>query len=477
MTHPAMRQPSDTGYHEPMKYVSIFSGIEAASAAWEPLGWEPIIFSENDQFPSAVLKERYPTVPNLGDITAVNWREALADRARPDMLVGGSPCQSFSIAGSRTGLKGASGLMWEYVRAVRELRPRWILWENVPGALSSAHGEDFRCLLQSLDGLGYALAWRILDAEFFGLAQRRRRVFILGSLEGEHNPGDALFSHTDLSPNPDKPILPGNDGLKGGCLTPGEIQQERVYGTGSVSATLNAVHRTGGTHGMNIMDTWVRALDFNPTASRLRYAATGTCQTLTSRAGTGGNQVPLLSSGNPPVIRRLTPVECERLQGFPDGWTDVPYKGKAHGPDSARYRALGNSMAVPVMMWLGQAVEQADQGMTGADDAFHALMDRLPASEKDEGSVDTTPGKGRWMRAGACRSGGYVMGSVPDWTTSPKTLPLCEILEDPAIIPAKYRLSARACKGILTRAKDRGKAMDPALKETLNRQIADQTAD
>ena len=177
------------------------------------------------------------------------------------------------------------------------------------------------------------------------------------------------------------------------------------------------------------------------------------------------------------LVRRLTPMEFERLQGFPDGWTDIPYRGKRHAPDSARYRALGNSMAVPVMMWLGQAVEQADQGMTGADDAFHSLMERLPASEKDEGSVDTTPGKGRWMRAGACRNGGYVMGSVPDWTNSPKTLPLCEILEDPATIPAKYRLSARACKGILTRARDRGKAMDPVLEETLNRQIADQTAD
>lgn len=474
MTPPAMRQPSDTGYHEPMQYVSIFSGIEAASAAWAPLGWEPIMFSENDPFPSAVLKERYPAVPNLGDITAINWAEALAGYDRPDMVVGGSPCQSFSIAGSRTGLKGASGLMWEYVRAVKEIRPRWILWENVPGALSSAHGEDLRCLIQALDGLGYALAWRILDAEYFGLAQRRRRIFILGSLD--HDPADAIFSHSILTPNPEKPMLPGNDGLKGGCLTPGEIQQERVYGTGGASATLNAVHRTGGTHGMNIMDTGIRALDFNPTASRLRYAATGTCQTLTSRAGTGGNQVPLVSSPtaeNHPVIRRLTPVECERLQGFPDGWTDIPYRGRPHAPDSARYRALGNSMAVTVMVWLGRVIEEADQGMTGAGDAFHALMDRLPTSEKDEGRVDATPRKGHWMRAGACRNGGYVMGSVPEWADNPTTLPLCGILEDQETIPDKYLLSARACKGILTRARDRGKAMDPVLEETLNRQIAD----
>ena len=119
-----------------MRYVSTFSGIEAASVAWDCLGWEPMAFCEIDQFPSAVLAERYPDVPNLGDMTKVDWRNFANRNGKPDLLVGGSPCQSFSIAGTRTGLDGASGLMWEYVRAVRELRPRWILWENVPGALS-----------------------------------------------------------------------------------------------------------------------------------------------------------------------------------------------------------------------------------------------------------------------------------------------------------------------------------------------------
>lgn len=114
-----------------MRYVSTFSGIEATSVAWEPLGWQPIAFSENDPFPSAVLKYRYPSIPNLGDITRIDWNE-IARIHDTDLLVGGSPCQSFSIAGSRTGLSGSSGLMWEYVRAVKELRPRWILWENVP---------------------------------------------------------------------------------------------------------------------------------------------------------------------------------------------------------------------------------------------------------------------------------------------------------------------------------------------------------
>lgn len=162
-----------------MKYVSLFSGIEAATVAWEPLGWEPVCFAEFDEFPSAVLAERYPEVPNVGDVTKMNWKKY---RNKVDLVVGGSPCQSFSIAGKREGLQGESGLMFEYIRAVREIRPRWFLWENVPGALSSENGEAFRQLLSEMDKLGYGLAWRVLDAQFFGVAQRRRRLFLVGRL-------------------------------------------------------------------------------------------------------------------------------------------------------------------------------------------------------------------------------------------------------------------------------------------------------
>lgn len=173
-------------------YLSLFSGIEAASVAWAPLGWRPLAFAEVDAFPSAVLRERFPSVPNLGDVTKVNWSGFVKDFGRPDLVVGGSPCQSFSIAGTRTGLEGASGLMWEYVRAVRDVRPEWVLWENVPGALSSSNGEDFRCLLEAMDALGYGLAWRVLDAQFFGVAQRRERVFLVGRL-GSRPPVEVLF--------------------------------------------------------------------------------------------------------------------------------------------------------------------------------------------------------------------------------------------------------------------------------------------
>lgn len=181
------------------RYVSIFSGVEAASLAWEPLGWEPVAFSEIEPFPCAVLAERWPDVPNLGDITKINWKEEIDGAI--DLVVGGSPCQSFSVAGKREGLKGASGLMFEYIRCVQELRPRWFLWENVPGALTSEDGGAFGQLLSEMDELGYGLAWRVLDAQFFGVAQRRRRLFLVGHL-GAESPAEVLFEPDCLSGNP-----------------------------------------------------------------------------------------------------------------------------------------------------------------------------------------------------------------------------------------------------------------------------------
>lgn len=186
-----------------MRYVSLFSGIEAASVAWEPLGWEPVAFAEVEPFPCAVLKRHFPDVPNLGDVTKIDWGDFVARYGAVDIVVGGSPCQSFSIAGNRGGLDGESGLMWEYVRAVRELRPRILLWENVPGALTSrsrgaAKGDDFRCLLSELDDLGYGLAWRVLDAQFFGVAQRRRRVFLVGCIGDPELAAEVLFEPDSL---------------------------------------------------------------------------------------------------------------------------------------------------------------------------------------------------------------------------------------------------------------------------------------
>lgn len=187
-----------------MRYISLFSGIEAASVAAEPLGWEPIAFCEIDPFPSAVLAYRYPEVPNLGDITKVDWKEVTEKYGPADVVVGGSPCQSFSIAGKREGLAGASGLMLEYIRAVSEILPRYWVWENVPGALSSSGGADFGCFLREMAGIRgaggerYGIGWRVLDAQFFGVAQRRRRLFVVGVLGDIAGPCEILFEPEGL---------------------------------------------------------------------------------------------------------------------------------------------------------------------------------------------------------------------------------------------------------------------------------------
>lgn len=177
-----------------MRYISIFSGIEAASVAWSDLGWEPVAFAEVEPFPCELLKQRFPDVPNLGDVTQIDWSEYAGS---VDLIVGGSPCQSFSVAGNREGLEGESGLMFEYIRAVRDVMPRYFIWENVPGALSSEEGAAFRQLLSEMDELGYGLAGRVLDAQFFGVAQRRRRVFLVGSL-GTMRAAEILFEPESL---------------------------------------------------------------------------------------------------------------------------------------------------------------------------------------------------------------------------------------------------------------------------------------
>lgn len=374
-----------------MKYVSLFSGIEAASVAWEPLGMKPLAFSEIEPFPCAVLAHRYPEVPNLGDITKVDWS---GFHRRTDIVVGGSPCQSFSIAGKRTGLHGESGLMWEYVRCVSEVMPRWLVWENVPGALSSARGEDFRCLLHALDDLGYGLAWRVLDAQFFGVPQRRRRVFLVGSL-GDTRSAEVLFESDCLcwgSPSSREKretlargarqgaaggLCAGRDGLS--VLNHSDPQSKRIYSIDGVSPTLPS----GKCEGMNIKPS-IFAYGLNGQASSnqsLQFTEisptlqVGQLHDVLCMADTQENSA--IDSNvagtltrrvykdacvvcNDFILRRITPLECERLQGFPDRYTDIPYKGKEHPADTPRYKALGNSMAVPVMRWIGERLMEVN---------------------------------------------------------------------------------------------------------------------
>jgi len=185
-----------------MRYGSVCSGIEAATSAWHSLGWTPQWFSEIEPFPSAVLAHHYPTVPNFGDMTKFKeWK--LDDSTAIDVLVGGTPCQSFSVAGLRKGLDDPRGnLMLTYLAIARKYRPRWLVWENVPGVLSSSGGEDFASLLRGMGELGYGFAYRVLDAQYFGVAQRRRRVFVVGCLGDWRAAAAVLFERHSLSGHP-----------------------------------------------------------------------------------------------------------------------------------------------------------------------------------------------------------------------------------------------------------------------------------
>ena len=198
-----------------MNYMSVCSGVEAASLAWTGLGWKPVAFSEIEPFPCAVLAERFPGVPNLGDMTKIEVTDEEIHgagfnvcRRDVDILVGGTPCQSFSVAGRREGLKGASGLAFHFVRLLREIQPKWVVWENVPGALSSrTDGQlDFNFLVGAFAECGYGLAWRILDAQYvrsksfpFAIPQRRRRLFVVGCLGDGESAGKVLFDGESLS--------------------------------------------------------------------------------------------------------------------------------------------------------------------------------------------------------------------------------------------------------------------------------------
>lgn len=237
-----------------MRYVSLFSGIEASSVAWEPLGWEPVAFAEIEPFPCKVLEKRFPDVPNLGDVSKIDWSPYVG---AVDLVVGGSPCQAFSVAGRRRGLMDDRGrLMLEYVRAVRDLRPRWLLWENVPGVLSQDKGRAFGTLLGALEDCGYSLAWRVLDAQFFGVAQRRRRVFLVGHLGADVGAAAAVLFERDsvlgntVSGKQKREELAalsqGCLGGGGGCLTPWESQARTVWSEDGPFATLAARESSGG---------------------------------------------------------------------------------------------------------------------------------------------------------------------------------------------------------------------------------------
>jgi DNA (cytosine-5)-methyltransferase 1 len=385
-----------------LKYLSVCSGIEAATVAWHPLGWEPVAFSEIERFPSEVLAHHYPQTPNLGDMTKFKeWNLG----SNIDVFVGGTPCQSFSVAGLRKGLDDPRGnLMLTYLAITDKFRPRWLVWENVPGVLSSNGGKDFGTFLGGLGELGYGFAYRVLDAQYFGVAQRRRRVFVVGYL-GDWRPAAAvLFERHSLSGDIAPRRKKREDPAK--CLTRGVSQRYdfetkdlipvfSLQGSGETSQSANGNgwnEKVSFT--LNKLDVHgvVQPIPFKETADCLT-AAYGTkwngnasadngslfvnqpvyemhgqdsrvrdlgdtCSTVTSKWGTGGGNVPVTMQTM--AVRRLTCVECERLQGFPDHYTDIKSKNKPT-PDGPRYKSLGNSMAVPVMRWIGERIQQYEE--------------------------------------------------------------------------------------------------------------------
>lgn len=445
----------------PISYGSVCSGIEAASVAWHHLGWIPRWFAEIEPFPSAVLAHHWPDVPNLGDFTAIRDKIAEGAVEAPDVLVGGTPCQAFSIAGLRQSLDDKRGqLTLEFVRladaidSARSLggkRPVTVVWENVPGVLNTPDNA-FGCFLAGLVGeddpleppggrwtnAGYvrgpkrAVAWRILDAQYFGVAQRRRRVFVVASAGGIR-PEQVLFelegvrrdsppsrqagqgasadvarrtgerSHWDGGPHPS---LNQSNNIGGAGMSNQEIFSQRgaylaphpvafggnnASGPIDVSTALNACPSASGrmdfesetfvaqgvrdvaptlttnygkqpdssdtSEGPMLVPVGMLATSGRDDGSSLEARYDGTSNAiLTPSGGRAGMGVGAIHYGM--QVRRLTTTECERLQGFPDGHTLIPWRGKPAEdcPDGPRYKALGNSMAVPVMRWIGTRI-------------------------------------------------------------------------------------------------------------------------
>ena len=348
-----------------LRYGSVCSGIEAVSVAWQGMGFEPAWFSEIEPFPCAVLAHHYPSVPNYGDMTTLPERILSGEIEAPDILVGGTPCQAFSVAGLRNSLNDELGnLTLVFVRilnAINTIRRRYglpdavVLWENVPGVLST-RDNAFGCFLAALLGESKELvptrgrwtgagvvrsdeceiAWRILDAQYFGVPQRRRRVFLIAG-NRDRRAAQILFEQPSKSRNPE---TGGKKGKESATFIEGS------FGTFQASNTAGTLKRKGG------------ALSGGSETLIVNIGAT-----LSTGFGGRGVDSDQICNGNCvitfPEVRKLTPVECERLQGFPDNYTRITWRNKPaeQCPDTPRYMAIGNSMAVPVMRWIGSRIK------------------------------------------------------------------------------------------------------------------------
>lgn len=371
-----------------MRYGSVCSGIEAATVAWHSLGWEPAFFSEIEPAPRSVLAHHYPDVPCHGDFTTIGADEY----GSIDLLVGGTPCQSFSVAGLRGGLDDDRGnLALEFLRLAQRKRPRWLVWENVPGVLSSNGGRDFGSILGAMVECGYGFAYRVLDAQYFGVAQRRRRVFVIGCLGDPASAAAVLFERHSLqghsAPSREKgkevagTIARSSFSGGAGGKPDGAAGNHFVAWPAEVAPTLNAYfgdkmglenqHINGGA-GLFIPDMTgplTAGMHKGPRGTEAvesgHVVAFGWQNSSTQGDSCSDKITPTLDKSKTPAImkesavRRLTPRECERLQGFPDDYTLTPHRNKPMA-DGPRYKVLGNSMAVPVMRWIGERIKMIE---------------------------------------------------------------------------------------------------------------------
>lgn len=438
-----------------MIYGSVCSGIEAATVAWHGLGWQPAWFSEIEAFPSAVLAHHYPHVPNLGDMTQIRDRIATGEVVAPDVLVGGTPCQGFSVAGLRKSLDDDRGqLTLEYVRlldAIDTARinqgklPAIAVWENVPGVLNTKDNA-FGCFLGALSGSGCELkpsggrwsnagcvfgpqrqiTWRVLDAQFFNVAQRRKRVFVVASARTECI-SELLFEwkslHGDNTESAGKKqniarpsslhFKATNQTVSGKSITPpilashgqkkwlgnqeafcGDYYIKHAIGVGGMTSNAAIAHELyptimanndrgyviksygiqgntigrsnhAGGNGLGVKEEQaptITSMDRHGVLycgtqnDALRDLAINQAATLRC-GGKGGGEIKqaIFQYIQPNLLflaRYLTEIECERLQGFPDNYTKIP-----NASMSKRYKSLGNSMAVPVMHWIGARID------------------------------------------------------------------------------------------------------------------------
>lgn len=357
-----------------LRYGSVCTGIKAEGVAWAPLGWTPVFNAEIDPRPCAVLNHHWSEVPNLGDFTKIETCPEV------DLLMGGTPCQDFSIAGLRAGMGGDRGkLTLEFLQLAGRQRPRWLVWENVPGALLVDGGLAFGAFLGGLAKLGYGFAWRVLDAQYVrvdgyprAVPQRRRRVFVVGYLGDWRRAGAVLFERGCLSghPAPGREAGPGSAvAVEGGPGSGGRVLANRVipFDTTQITSDKNYSSPQAGDPCRPLAATTdfpAIAFEGGPGSRRevTAYQDVGWSRwrnglgPISSHDDNGTN--PVAIGGDRP--RRLMPVECERLQGFPDGYTAVPYRGKTMA-DSSRRFVLGNSIAINVLRWIGLRIEMVRQ--------------------------------------------------------------------------------------------------------------------